>query len=179
VLPARGDAPVDVVPVDYVADAIFALSQSPEAEGGTFHLTAGEHVSSVGELVGLASAFFMREQPRLIDPSVYRRVVHPLLVRSSRDQRHRRALERSKVIFPYFAMNVAFDDRRSRVALLATGIKPSPLPTYFDRLVEFALLADWGKRQIPRADTRPETVRRASPSLLEAPSEPSVLVASG
>ena len=29
VLPARGSAPVDVVPVDYVADATFALSQAP------------------------------------------------------------------------------------------------------------------------------------------------------
>ena len=40
-LPARRDAPVDVVSVDYVADAIFALSQAPEAEGATYHLTAG------------------------------------------------------------------------------------------------------------------------------------------
>ena len=72
-LPARRDAPVDVVPVDYVADAIFALSQAPEAEGATFHLTAGAHASSVGELVELASAFFERPAPRLIDPSLYRR----------------------------------------------------------------------------------------------------------
>jgi len=40
-LPARRDAPVDVVPIDYVADAIFALSQAPEAEDGTYNLTAG------------------------------------------------------------------------------------------------------------------------------------------
>src|SRR2546430_7252208 len=51
-----------VVPVDYVADAILALGQVPEAEGATFHLTAGQHVSKVGELVELASAFF--ERPR-------------------------------------------------------------------------------------------------------------------
>ncbi len=67
-LPARVDAPVDVVPVDYVADAIFALSQAPEAENATFHLTAGSHASSVGELVDLATAFFERPPPRLIDP---------------------------------------------------------------------------------------------------------------
>ena len=40
-LPARGSAPVDVVPVDYVADATFALSQAPHAVGATLHLTAG------------------------------------------------------------------------------------------------------------------------------------------
>ena len=40
-LPARRRSPVDVVPVDYVADAVAALAHHPEAAGGTFHLTAG------------------------------------------------------------------------------------------------------------------------------------------
>jgi long-chain acyl-CoA synthetase len=173
-LPARRDAPVDVVPVDYVADAIFALSRAPEAEGATFHLTAAARASSVGELVELATAFFGRPAPRLIDPSLYRRVMHPLLVRATPDERYRRALARSEVFFPYFAMQVAFDDRRSRVALRGAGIAPTPLRTYFDRLVEFALAADWGRRQIPRAGAtaavtpssrRPGHVPRARPRL--------------
>jgi long-chain acyl-CoA synthetase len=150
-LPARRDAPVDVVPVDYVADAIFALSQAPEAEGSTFHLTAGTHASSVGELVELATSFFNRPSPRLIDPSLYRRVVHPLLVRAARDENYRRALTRSEIFFPYFAMRVAYDDRRTRVALGGTGIRPTPLHSYFDQLVHFALAAEWGRQQIPRA----------------------------
>jgi nucleoside-diphosphate-sugar epimerase len=153
-LPARREAPVDVVPVDFVADATFALSQAPEAEGATFNLTAGAHASSVGELVELASARFERPAPRLIDPTVYRRVVHPLLVRGARDERHRRALRRSETFFPYFAMRVAYDDRRARVALRGAGIAPTPLRSYFDRLVEFALAADWGRHQIPRVHAR-------------------------
>ena len=150
-LPARGDAPVDVVPVDYVADATFALSQAPEAEGATFHLTAGEQATSVGELVELASAFFERPAPRLIDPLLYRRVLHPLLLRGVRDERRRRSLRRSETFFPYFDMDVTYDDRRARVALRASAITPTPLPAYFDRLVQFALAADWGRRELPRA----------------------------
>jgi long-chain acyl-CoA synthetase len=158
-LPARRSAPVDVVPVDYVADAILYLSQAREAEGATFHLTAGAHTSSVGELVELATAFFERPAPYLLDPLVYRRVVHPLLVRSSRDARYRRALERSEVFFPYFAARVRYDDRRSRVALRGSGIgPPPPLRVYFERLVEFALAAEWGRRQIPRAHAWKEVV---------------------
>jgi thioester reductase-like protein len=156
-LPARRDAPVDVVPVDYVADAIFALSQSPEAEGATYHLTAGADATSVGELVELAAAYFTRPAPRLISPGVYRRVVHPLLLQAVRDERGRRALARSEVFFPYFEMAVTFDDRRSRVALRGTGIAPTPLPRYFDQLLEFALAAEWGRRSIPRAGL-PRTV---------------------
>jgi thioester reductase-like protein len=151
-LPARRDAPVDVVPVDYVADAIFALSQAPEAEGSTFHLTAGCNATSVGELVELAAAYFRRPAPRLISPGVYRRVVHPLLLQAARDERSRRALSRSEVFFPYFEIAVTYDDRRSRVALRGAGITPPPLPGYFEQLVEFALAAQWGRRPIPRAD---------------------------
>jgi thioester reductase-like protein len=150
-LPARRDAPVDVVSIDYVADAIFTLSQAPEAEGMTYHLTAGWAASSVGELVELATGRFARPAPRLIAPWLYRRVVHPLLMHTSRDQRRRRALARSEVFFPYFAMAVAYDDRRSRAALEAAGIRPTPLRGYFDQLVEFALAAEWGRRHIPRA----------------------------
>ncbi len=150
-LPARRDAPVDVVSVDYVADAIFALSQAREAQGATFHLTAGAHASTVGELVELTAAFFARRPPRLIDPAVYRRVVHPLLVRAAGDDRYRRALERSEVFFPYFAARATYDDRRSRVALCGTDIRPSPLHTYFDLLIEFALASEWGRRPISRA----------------------------
>jgi thioester reductase-like protein len=150
-LPARADAPVDVVSVDYVADAVLALSQAGEAEGATFHLTAGPHVSSVGELVKLACAYFERPAPRLIDPLVYRRLVHPVLIRASRDERFRRTLRRSEVFFPYFAARAHYDNRRARVALRGAGIGPTPLRDYFDQLVEFALAADWGRRQIPRA----------------------------
>lgn len=174
-LPARRDALVDVVPVDYVADAIFALTQAPEAEGATFHLTAGAHVSRVGELVDLASAFFGRPAPRLIEPSLYRRVVHPLLIHAARDERYRRALTRSEVFFPYFATRVAYDDRRARVALRGAGIRPTPLRTYFDRLVEFALAADWGRRQIPRAaagrNVEPRFRRQAQLPRARAPLE--------
>lgn len=150
-VPGRADAPVDAVPVDYVADAILTLGQAPEAEGATFHLTAGRDASSVGEIVELASAFFGRPPPRLIEPSLYRRVVHPLLLRAARDPRLRRALRQSELFFPYFATKARYDDRRARAALHASGIEPSPLRDYFGRLVEFALAAEWGRRQMPRA----------------------------
>jgi thioester reductase-like protein len=150
-LPARRDAPVDVVPVDYVADAIFALTQAPEAEGSTYHLTASSNATSVGELVELAAAYFKRPAPHLIYPGVYRRLVHPLLLQAARDERTRRALSRSEIFFPYFEMAVTYDDRRSRVALRGTGIAPPPLRQYFERLLEFALAAEWGRRSMPRA----------------------------
>jgi len=150
-LPGRHAAPVDVVPVDYVADAVLALSRIPEAEGATFHLTAGTQASSVGELIELATRFFRRRVPWLVDPSVYHRAVHPMLLRGAQDERVRMALQRSEVYFPYFAMRVHFDDRRARVALRGAGIATPPLASYFDRLVRFAIASQWGRRRITRA----------------------------
>lgn len=149
-LPARASAPVDVVPVDYVAAAVIALSRLSEAEGATFHLTAGRHTSTVGELVELASRVFGRPPPRLLEPTLYRRLVHPLLLRAARDQRYRRALQRSELFFPYFAARVRYDERFTRGLLHGSAIEPAPLGDYFEALVAFALAADWGRRQLPR-----------------------------
>jgi thioester reductase-like protein len=150
-LPARGESPVDVVPVDYVADAVLALSRMRQSVGTTFHLTAGTQASSVGEVIDLATRFFRRRVPRLIDPAVYHRAVHPVLLKGTQDERTRLALQRSETYFPYFAMRVRFDDRRARVALRGSGIGTPPLSSYFDRLLRFALAAEWGRRHITRA----------------------------
>ncbi len=130
---------------------MFALSRIPQAEGATFHLTAGTQSSSVGQVIELATRFFGHREPWLVDPSVYDRVVHPLLLRGAQDEQARLALERSQVYFPYFAMRVHFDDRRARVALRCAGIVSPPLESYFDRLLRFAIASKWGRRRITRA----------------------------
>lgn len=140
-VPARRSAPVDVVPVSFVADSIFALSQREAPSGTTYNLAAGDQASSVGELLELSSSYFARRAPRVLLPSAYRRAVHPLLKRIG----HRRALEASEVFFPYFAMRVRYDTSNARAGLAGTGIQPPPLRDYFDRLMDFAVAAEWGK----------------------------------
>jgi thioester reductase-like protein len=151
VIPARRRAPLDVVPIDYVADAVVALSAHPEAVAGTFHLTAGEHASTIGEVGEMAVEGLDQHPPRLVPPRVYKRVVHPLVVRRVTPST-RRLLERSEVYFPYFAMRQHFDVARSRALLEPMGIAPSALPEYFGRLLEFARAARWGRRPLDRAE---------------------------
>ena len=148
-IPARAEAPVDIVPVDFVADAILALAARP---GSTHHLVAGRRASTVGEIVELASANAQRRAPRLVHPRLYRSLIHPVLARSG--PRHRRqALRRSEIFFPYFAMDVRYDDERTRSALAPVGLEPPPLRSYFDRLLDFARLAEWGRRPYERHET--------------------------
>jgi long-chain acyl-CoA synthetase len=157
-LPGRREAPVDVVPVDYVADALFELAQQPGGAGETgpqtYHLVAGAHASTVGELVELSARYFKRRPPPLLWPALYRRVLHPVLVGISSGKR-RRALRRSEIYFPYFCCDVRFDDVRARRALEPVALRTAPITQYFRRLADFAVGAEWGRVAVPR--TTPAT----------------------
>jgi thioester reductase-like protein len=129
-IPARRDAPVDIVPVDYVADRVHELAtRGPD---GTFHLVAGRNATTVGRLLEMSSEQLGRSEPTVLPPRLYRRWVHPWL------RRKYRGLRRMEVYFPYFAMRVRFDDRR---------LGPGPrVEAYFHRLVRYAQAARWGRR---------------------------------
>ena len=151
VLPARRSAPVDVVPVDYVADAIFAIVTDPVGRSPeTFHLVAGDEATTVGRLASLGARHFDRTPPRVLSPRVYRRFLHPVLMRVL-PERSRRALARSEVFFPYFTMRVAFDDRNARRRLRPRGIRARSVERYLGRLIDFAREADWGRRAMSRS----------------------------
>jgi thioester reductase-like protein len=149
-LPGRRDAVLDIVTVDHAADAILALAASPAAAGGTFHVVAGERATTLGELARLAARRFERRAPRLIPPRIYRSALHPLILRRA-DPNTRRRLVRSEVYFPYFSLDLRFDDHHARELLDPLGIRATPLREYFDTLVDYAEAADWGRTPIGRA----------------------------
>jgi thioester reductase-like protein len=129
-IPARRDAPVDIVPVDYVADRVHELAT--RGPNGTFHLVAGRNATTVGRLLEMSSEELGRSEPAVLPPRLYRRWVHPWL------RRKYRGLRRMEVYFPYFSMRVRFDDRR---------LGPGPrVESYFHRLVRYAQAAGWGRR---------------------------------
>ena len=128
-IPARRDSPVDIVPVDYVADRVHELASG--GPDGTFHLVAGRNATTVGRLLEMSSEELGRPEPKVLSPRLYRRWVHPWL------RKKYRGLRRMEVYFPYFAMRVRFDDRR-----LGPG---PPVESYFHRLVRYAQRARWGR----------------------------------
>jgi thioester reductase-like protein len=130
-IPARRSSPVDIVPVDYVADRTVDLADG--GPNGTFHLVAGRNATTVGRLLKLAAAQLGRKPPTVLPPTTYHRLLHPWL------RRKYSAVRRMEVYFPYFSMRVRFDDRR-------LGPAP-PVEGYFHRLVEFAERARWGRAE--------------------------------
>jgi thioester reductase-like protein len=148
-LPARRSAPVDAVPVSHVARAILALADA--GAGRTWHLAAGPAASTVGELIDRAGDLLGRPRARALPPVVYRRAVHPLLLRRA-GPAQRRWLERGEVFFPYFSTRTRFDTSATRAALDGAGVAPAPpLTSYLHRLLDFAERAAWGRRPVPRS----------------------------
>jgi len=141
VLPARRRAPVDVVSVDYVADAIVALAGSPDAAGHTYHLTASQDAITIGELLALSVARLECRRPPLISPRLYRHVLAPLMSRLQPSRR--RFLRATETYLPYFAVATVYDNARARAAL-EPAITATPLAEYFDAIVSYALRARWG-----------------------------------
>ena len=145
VVPLNLEAPVDVVPIDYVADALFELcSGGPD---GTFHLVAGDRATTVGRLAQMTIEHFSMPMPRIVAPAVYR-ALYPLLRLAARG-RQRLALERTQVFIPYLNIGVHFKDSLTRARLEPVGVRVQRVEEYFPRLLKFALAAAWGKRPLP------------------------------
>ena len=145
-VPAIPAAPVDVVSIDYVADAIYALCEDCSELGQTYNLTAGTHASTIGEIAGIASRYFRRPLPAVLPPKEFaalERDASPL---------QRSALEGSQAYFPYFSIGTVFDEARARAKLDPAGIQVSPLGDYLERLLDFATRSRWGKRPVGRAE---------------------------
>jgi nucleoside-diphosphate-sugar epimerase len=137
VVPGRPEGIVDIVPVDYVADAIAHLLARRTEVGGTLHLVAGRHATTIGRLAAMAAARLGRPEPRFGPPP-----------------------KGFGALVPYFDVAARFDDTRSRGVLARAGIAPSPVDDYFDVLVAYAEEARWGRRPLTRRAAR-ERLERA------------------
>jgi thioester reductase-like protein len=145
-VPATPSAPVDAVSIDYVADAVHALCQSEAGIGETYHLTAGKHASTIGELVDTASRYFRRAAPRLLAPDEFDEYAKGL------GSVQRSALREISAYFPYFSCSTEFDNRGARARLEPAGISASPLGSYLERLLDYATLTRWGKRPVSKVE---------------------------
>lgn len=138
-VPADPDGLVDVVPVDYVADAIAHLAGPATDVGGTYHLTAGAAAPQIEGLLDLACATFACPRPPVAPP------VRPNGGAGPGEDHE------AGVYLPYFDVNSGFDDTRARAALAPAGIMCPALTDYFDVLMAYAHAARWGKGGVPRS----------------------------
>jgi len=136
-IPALPSAHVDIVPVDYVADALVRLLDIDDQ--GVFNVVAGREAPLANEVLERACSRFGRKPPAIVAPGS---------VDADTGDDH------GAVYLPYFDMELVFDDTRARAALGPAGIHPPRFAEYFDRLIDYAEAARWGKRHMTREEAR-------------------------
>ena len=151
IVPGRPDTPVDMVPVDFVAEATVRLACESLAAGGTFHLCAGPGRSATtGEIVKSAARFFHLPPPRFMPPVLFLALLRPLLAATLWGPR-RRILRQGRFYRPYLDMRLEFDTTQADTLLAPAGIAPPRVMDYLERLFAFCVETDWGRRLPGRA----------------------------
>jgi hypothetical protein len=123
---------LDLVPVDYVAEALYSLSHNKNAAGKCYHLTAGlRNTATLEEVRDLASHYFGIEKFVLIPPVEFDRYVSEMAPKLSEEERD--MLEEVKLYVPYLTCPMQFDNAQ---AVETTGIEAPPVNSYFGKLAQ-------------------------------------------
>jgi len=147
IAPADPQGVVDIVPVDYAAAAVEALSADPVQRGKSFHIAAGpESCCTVSEFLDLAVEVMGIRRPVLVNPKLFLAFVKPAIYAVTWGKK-REALRKAHVYVPYLSYRARFDDRQARAALEPLGLRPPLVRTYFRNLIEYAIATQWGKQR--------------------------------
>ena len=65
--------------------------------------------------------------------------------------------DQAAVYFPYFDMDMVFDDSHARELFGPAGIRCPHLTDYFPRLIEYAQTTRWGKTPLTREEAASST----------------------
>ena len=133
-LPFRATDKIDIVNVDFVADAIATLHQKATPQFDTYHLSSGTGAQSFGELTSALAAAQNKRRP-IFMPFLERpfgAVVNSL---ASRRNAAGRGAALMKVFMPYLTWNTVFDNTRVTTEL---GRKPVPFSQYSYPLLKFS-----------------------------------------
>jgi thioester reductase-like protein len=128
-LPARGDAPLHLVPIDYVIEAAHAIVARTDSIGRTYHLVdpnplpARQAFEKVAEAAG-------RRLPRGFVPAALSRMLF-------RTPGLERFVQSPLAFVETLATDVDYSDRNTREALRGTGIVCPSFESYAPTLVKY------------------------------------------
>jgi thioester reductase-like protein len=147
VIPFDPEGRLDIVPVDFVADAVMALQRDAATLGRTFHLTAGPaRDTTMAEVTDRVFRKLGRRPPLRVRPAVWRRVVRPAL-RATGSKGIAKTLAAGLVYRPYLELRLRFDTTHADRHLGAAGVSCPAVSDYIDTIVDHALATDFGKRE--------------------------------
>lgn len=150
-VPGYPDAVLDIVPVDYVAAAVARLAFDPAAMGSLVHLCAGPLGSAtIEQIARRAAEYFHAPEARYVNPKYFFPAIKPLLFLALWGKK-RRVLKDGGAYRDYFSMRMQFDTANADKLLAPHGIVPPHVLDYLDRLFNYCVASDWGRRAVPAA----------------------------
>jgi nucleoside-diphosphate-sugar epimerase len=134
VLPFPSKDKVDIVNVDFVADAIATLHQKENPLHDTYHLSSGVESQSFRQLTAALAAAQNKRRPLFL-PFLQRPFTTTVNSLSNRQGSLAYGASLMKVFMPYLVWNTVFDNTRVTQEL---GRKPVPFSQYSYPLLKFS-----------------------------------------
>jgi thioester reductase-like protein len=145
VLPFRPRDKVDIVNVDFVADAIATLHQKDNPEHDTYHLSSGVGSQTFREITRALAAAQNRRPPIFV-PLAERPFTGSVNFLANRKGALGKAASLLKVFMPYLVWNTVFDNTR---VVNELGKKPVPFSQYCYPLLRFSRENNFSYRYRP------------------------------
>jgi thioester reductase-like protein len=145
VLPFRPKDKIDIVNVDFVAEAISTLHQKERPEHDTYHLSSGIGSQTFREITSALAAAQNKRSPAFV-PVVERPFAGSVNFLANRNGPIGKGASRMKVFLPYLVWNTVFDNARVTKEL---GKKPVPFSEYCYPLLKFSRENDFAYRYRP------------------------------
>jgi thioester reductase-like protein len=135
ILPLRASDRIDIVPADWVADAVVALHRQEAPAHRTYHLSAGRLSETYEQITDALADEVEGRRPTYVPPlaTPFRALVG-LLARGGRG-RVRREAALLEVFSPYLEYDTVFDSSR---AVAELGREPARFTSYCAPLLRFA-----------------------------------------
>ncbi len=134
VLPLRSTDRVDIVNVDFVADAVAALHVREKTQFDTYHLSSGRESQTFRQLTESLAAAQDKRGPFYL-PLLQKPFTSSVNALANRKSAIGRGAALMKVFMPYLTFNTVFDNTRVTTEL---GRRPVPFSQYSFPLLKFS-----------------------------------------
>jgi nucleoside-diphosphate-sugar epimerase len=152
-VPGTESSPVDLIPVNFAADAAHSLLTRAFHPGATYHLCAGATRSAtLGTLMDATIDAFQRYRPAWRKRSIARPAIvdlptYELFVRSVEEAGNQVLLQATRAVqaFAYqLAYPKIFEARDAEAILTPLRIEVPPVLDYYDRVIRWCIETNWG-----------------------------------
>lgn len=146
-VPGTPDTKLDLVPIDWVDDAMVYILKRPESTSKVFHITAGpQRAATLGETVLRALKYFDKHTP-LKKPRTMEFISREEFEKRRAAMRGREEALMSQLdtLLPYVSIDRLFDSANADVLLDGSGITFQKFTDYSEKIFEYCVKTNWGK----------------------------------